>query len=89
MFKRRASMMILISVVFGAMAALMSGCASTAVGGQSIDKTLKITIPGEPATADPTKVIETNGGAVTTQTQEGIYRKNADNKIVAGTVEKK
>ncbi|GAK47981.1 ABC transporter substrate-binding protein [Secundilactobacillus oryzae JCM 18671] len=81
-------MMILISVVFGAMAALMSGCASTAVGGQSIDKTLKITIPGEPATADPTKVIETNGGAVTTQTQEGIYRKNADNKIVAGTVEK-
>lgn len=78
MFKGRASMMIIISVAIGAMAALMTGCASTAVGGQSAsnsaDKTLKITIPGEPTTTDPTKEIETNAEAITSQTNEGIYR---------------
>ncbi|KRM57157.1 hypothetical protein C5L31_000447 [Secundilactobacillus malefermentans] len=92
MFKGRASMMIIISVAIGAMAALMTGCASTAVGGQSAsnsaDKTLKITIPGEPTTTDPTKKIETNAEAITSQTNEGIYRKNAKHDIVAGVVEK-
>lgn len=80
----------IVSVAIGVMAVLLSGCASTAVGGGagSAEKALKITIPGEPLTIDPTKSIETNGGAVIDQVSEGIYRRNADNKIAAGVVEK-
>nr|WP_252892981.1 hypothetical protein [Lentilactobacillus otakiensis] len=79
----------MISVVIGFMAVLLSGCASTAVGGGvgSAEKALKITIPGEPLTIDPTKSIETNGGAVIDQVSEGIYRRDADNKIAAGVVD--
>src|SRR5699024_5353568 len=43
---------------------------------------------GEPMTIDPNKSIETNGAAVIDQTSEGIYRRNANNKIVPGVVEK-
>ncbi|MEY2349488.1 peptide ABC transporter substrate-binding protein [Lentilactobacillus buchneri] len=79
----------IISVVIGFMAVLLSGCASTAVGGGagSAEKALKITIPGEPLTIDPTKSIETNGGAVIDQVSEGIYRRDANNKIAAGVVD--
>nr|WP_279403734.1 hypothetical protein [Secundilactobacillus kimchicus] len=68
------------------MVALLGGCASTAEG--SGDKALKVTIPGEPMTIDPNKSIETNGGAVIAQISEGIYRRDADNKVVPGVVEK-
>nr|WP_308440898.1 peptide ABC transporter substrate-binding protein [Secundilactobacillus yichangensis] len=72
------------------MSALLGGCASTVVGGAggNASKTLKVTIPGEPMTIDPNKSIETNGAAVISQISEGIYRRNADNKIVPGVVEK-
>lgn len=79
----------IISVVIGFMAVLLSGRASTAVGGGagSAEKALKITIPGEPLTIDPTKSIETNGGSVIDQVSEGIYRRDANNKIAAGVVD--
>ncbi|MTV83117.1 peptide ABC transporter substrate-binding protein [Secundilactobacillus folii] len=83
-------MIIIVSIAMGMMSALLGGCASTVVGGagNSADKTLKVTIPGEPMTIDPNKSIETNGAAVIDQISEGIYRRNADNKIIPGVVEK-
>ncbi len=79
----------IVSVAMGLMAVLLSGCVSTAVGGGagSTEEALKITIPGEPLTIDPTKSIETNGGAVIDQVSEGIYRRDANNKIAPGVVE--
>lgn len=67
---------------------LLGGCASNANAKSNAEKTLKVTIPGEPLTIDPNKSIETNGAAIIDQTTEGIYRRNANNKIVAGVVEK-
>lgn len=89
MFKENR-LAVIITFVTGVMAVLLlSGCTTTAVnGGADISKTLKITIPGEPMTVDPTKSIETNGGAVIDQISEGIYRRNANNKIAAGVVER-
>lgn len=71
----------------GCLGAVSNSSKTTSTADQN--RTLGITIPGEPMTTDPTTSIETNGGAVITQTGEGIYRKNANNKIVAGLVEKK
>ena len=71
----------------GCLGAVSNSSKTTSTADQN--RTLGITIPGEPMTTDPTTSIETNGGAVITQTGEGIYRKNANNKIVAGVVEKK
>lgn len=78
------------SIVMGMTSVLLSGCASQASAESSSQtgKTLKITIPGEPMTIDPNKSIETNGAAVIDQISEGIYRRDANNKIVAGVVEK-
>lgn len=83
-------MIVIVSIAMGMMSALLGGCASTVVGGagDSASKTLKVTIPGEPMTIDPNKSIETNGAAVIDQISEGIYRRNADNKIIPGVVEK-
>ena len=66
----------------GCLGAVSNSSKTTSTADQN--RTLGITIPGEPMTTDPTTSIETNGGAVITQTGEGIYRKNANNKIVAG-----
>lgn len=82
-------MIVIVSIAMGMMSALLGGCASTVVGGAgNASKTLSVTIPGEPMTVDPNKSIETNGAAVIDQISEGIYRRNADNKIVPGVVEK-
>lgn len=83
-------MIVIVSITMGIMSALLGGCASTIVGGAggNASRTLKVTIPGEPMTIDPNKSIETNGAAVINQISEGIYRRNADNKIVPGVVEK-
>nr|WP_282801322.1 peptide ABC transporter substrate-binding protein [Secundilactobacillus kimchicus] len=83
---KRKGTIIIASLAVGMMVALLGGCASTAEG--SGDKALKVTIPGEPMTIDPNKSIETNGGAVIAQISEGIYRRDADNKVVPGVVEK-
>lgn len=83
------------SIIGVVSALLLTGClgavsnSSKTTSTVDQNRTLGITIPGEPMTTDPTTSIETNGGAVITQTGEGIYRKNANNKIVAGVVEKK
>ncbi|MCO6541726.1 MAG: peptide ABC transporter substrate-binding protein [Lactobacillus sp.] len=66
--------------------ALLTGCGSKAAGADN--QTLKITIPGEPMTVDPNKSIETNGGAIIDQISEGIYKRDRNNKIVPGMVEK-
>lgn len=66
--------------------ALLTGCGSKASGADN--QTLKITIPGEPMTVDPNKSIETNGGAILDQISEGIYKRDRNNKIVPGMVEK-
>ncbi|WP_283678511.1 peptide ABC transporter substrate-binding protein [Lentilactobacillus sp. Marseille-Q4993] len=81
---------VIISLICSVMAVLLTGCVSSITGAKQDDdsQTLKITIPGEPLTIDPTKVIETNGSAVDDQTTEGIYRKDKNNKITAGMVEK-
>jgi len=76
------------SIMMGVVSVLLSGCASDANAKSSPEKTFKVTIPGEPMTIDPNKSIETNGAAVIDQTSEGIYRRNANNKIVPGVVEK-
>lgn len=76
------------SIMMGVVSVLLGGCASDANAKSSPEKTFKVTIPGEPMTIDPNKSIETNGAAVIDQTSEGIYRRNANNKIVPGVVEK-
>lgn len=76
------------SIMMGVVSVLLCGCASDASAKSGAEKTLKVTIPGEPMTIDPNKSIETNGAAVIDQTSEGIYRRNANNKIVPGVVEK-
>lgn len=65
---------------------LLTGCGTKAAGAG--EQTLKITIPGEPMTVDPNKSIETNGSAIIDQISEGIYRRDRNNKIAPGMVEK-
>nr|WP_324196350.1 peptide ABC transporter substrate-binding protein [Bombilactobacillus apium] len=69
------------------MAVLLGGCSSKS--SKQAEQPLKITIPGEPMTIDPSKSIETNGGAVIEQISEGIYRRDRKHKIIPGVVEKK
>lgn len=91
MFKEHKKKIITSIVAVGTVTLLLAGCTSLFSGSAvntTDDQTLKITIPGEPMTIDPNKSIETNGAAVIDQTSEGIYRKDQNNKVAAGVVEK-
>lgn len=78
--KQRLLMYLMVGIV------LLTGCGTKAAGAG--EQTLKITIPGEPMTVDPNKSIETNGSAIIDQISEGIYRRDRNNKIAPGMVEK-
>ncbi|UIF28810.1 peptide ABC transporter substrate-binding protein [Levilactobacillus brevis] len=65
----------------------LSGCGNAA-GNTTKNRTLNVTLPSEPATADPNKSTDTNSGSVISQTMEGLYTYNQNGKIVAGVATK-
>lgn len=65
--------------------AALAGCSNADA---SKSKTLNVTLPSEPATADPNKVTDTNSGSLVYQTMEGLYTYDKENKVVPGVATK-
>lgn len=63
----------------------LAGCGSTSA---SKDKALNVTLPSEPATADPNKYTDTNSASLVFQTMQGLYTYDKNNKIVPGVATK-
>ncbi|WP_412989218.1 peptide ABC transporter substrate-binding protein [Pediococcus siamensis] len=65
---------------------LFAGC--SAGKADSNPETINVTLAGNPATADPNKGGDTNSGSLFTQTDEGLYKLNKNQKVVAGVATK-
>lgn len=82
--KKRKLLVGLGVVLFGV---ALAGCSSGS-GKSSADKTLNVTLPSEPATADPNKDTDTNSASLIYQTMEGLYTYDKNNKVVPGVATK-
>lgn len=67
------------------MAGSLAACGKSAAHSS---KTLNVTLPDEPATVDPNTAYDTNSASLITQTMEGLYKYDKNNRIVAGVVTK-
>ncbi|MTV81775.1 peptide ABC transporter substrate-binding protein [Secundilactobacillus folii] len=81
---RRRLLVTSLGVVLAGLA--LAGCSSSKAS--STDKTLNVTLPSEPATADPNKATDTNSGSLIYQTMQGLYTYSKDNKVVPGVATK-
>lgn len=66
-------------------AGLLAACGKSTA---SSHKALNVTLPDEPATVDPNTSYDTNSASLITQTMEGLYRYDANNKLVPGVATK-
>lgn len=67
------------------MAGFLAACGKSAAHS---GKTLNVTLPDEPATVDPNTAYDTNSASLITQTMEGLYKYDKNNRIVAGVATK-
>ncbi|WP_260289977.1 hypothetical protein [Pediococcus parvulus] len=65
---------------------LFAGCSSSKA--DSDTETINVTLAGNPATADPNKGGDTNSGSLFAQTDEGLYKLDKNQKVVAGIATK-
>lgn len=65
---------------------LFAGCSSSSAS--SSPETMNVTLAGNPATADPNKGGDTNSGSLFAQTDEGLYKLDKNQKVVAGVATK-
>lgn len=70
---------------------LIAGILLSACGNKqstSTHKSLSVTLPDEPLTADPNKATDTNSASLIFQTMEGLYTYSKQNKIIPGVATK-
>lgn len=67
---------------------LLAACSSKGSSEKQANKTLNVTLPMEPSTADPNKATDTYSGSMISQTLEGLYDVTNQGKVVPGVATK-